>query len=123
MRTDLAPDAVQHLRLDPEHDHVRVAHRVEIVGDRADPVLALEGLAALLSGMAGDHAVWLDEGTAEQAGDHRLGHDAGTDRRDRRVREGGHRPEYSDGAVRFLRAFRVCPARPTGPFPPVTSGR
>ena len=42
----------------------------------------------------------IDERAAQQAGDHRLGHDARADRGDRRVRKGGHRPEYSDAVGR-----------------------
>ena len=59
--------------------------------DGPDAVLALEVLAALGARMAGDDLSGLDEAAAEQAGDHRLGHDAGADGRDRGRREGGHR--------------------------------
>ena len=66
-------------------------------GDRPDAVLALEVLAALRARMAGDDLVGLDQLAAEHAGDHRLGHDAGADGRDRGLRQGGHRAEYSRG--------------------------
>ena len=49
----------------------------------------------------------LDQLAAEQAGDHRLGHDAGADGRDRGLRQGGHRAEYS-------RASRRSGAEPGG---------
>ena len=42
----------------------------------------------------------LDQLAAEQPGDHRLGHDAGADGRDRGLRQGGHRAEYSRGSGR-----------------------
>ena len=47
--------------------------------------------------MAGDDLAGLDELATEQAGDHRLGHDAGADGRDRGRGQGGHRAEYSRG--------------------------
>ena len=98
-RPDLAPDLGQHLGLDAEEDDVRALDGLGVVGDRPDAVLALEMLAPLRARMAGDDLARLDQLAAEQPGDHRLGHDAGADRRDRGLGEGGHRPEYSGQAV------------------------
>ena len=75
----------------------RTASRLS--ADGPDAVLALQGLATLGSRVARDDAARLDERAAQQAGDHGLGHDARADRGDRRVREGGHRPEYSDAVA------------------------
>ena len=91
VRADLAPDLGQHLGLDPEQDDVGALDGLDVRGDRADAVLALEVLAPLLARVAGDDLAGLDELAAEQAGDHRLGHDAGADGRDRGLRQGGHR--------------------------------
>ena len=91
LRADLAADLGQHLGLDPEQDHVGALDRLGVRGDRPDAVLALEVLAPLRARMAGDDLAWLDELAPEQAGDHRLGHDAGADGRDRALGEGGHR--------------------------------
>ena len=63
--------------------------------------------------MAGDHPIGADEAAAQQAGDHRLGHDTGADRRDRRVREGGHRAEYSDGSRAVPTAWTVRQPEPS----------
>ena len=52
------------------------------------------------AGVARDDLGRLDERAPEQAGDHRLGHDAGADGRDRAVREGGHVAEYGTGRGR-----------------------
>ena len=94
VRADLTPDLDQHLGLDAEQDDVGALDRLDIARDGADAVLALKVLAALGPRMAGDDLLRLDELTAQQAGDHRLGHDAGADGRDRGLRKGGHRPEY-----------------------------
>ena len=88
VRTDLAADPGQHLGLDPEEDDVGAFDGLGVVGDRADPVLACEVLTPLVARMAGDHLTGIDQLAAEQPGDHRLGHHAGTDRRDRGLREG-----------------------------------
>ena len=100
VRADLAPDLAEHLGLDPEQDDVGALDRLDVGGDGPDAVLALQVLAPLGPRMAGDDLAGLDQLAAEHAGDHRLGHDAGADRRDRGLRQGGHRAEYS-------RAFRA----------------
>ena len=94
-----------------EQDHVRALDRLDVRGDGPDAVLALEVLAALGARMARDDLVGLDELAAEQAGDHRLGHDAGADGRDRGLRQGGHRAEYSRGGF----AARPASSRPSRP--------
>ena len=113
VRADLAPDPAEHLGLDPEQDDVGALDGLDVARDGPDPVLALEVLAALGARMAGDDLPGLDELAAEQAGDHRLGHDAGADGRDRGLREGGHRPEYS--ARRAIRRSAAVsrPVRPS----------
>ena len=124
--TDLAADLVQHLGLDAQQDHVRVPHRVEVVGHGPDAVFARKGVAALGSGMARDDACRLDERAAQQARDHGLGHDPRADRGDRRVREGGHRPEYSDavaGLLERLTGSRRDRIRRREPLPSGRSGR
>ena len=57
--------------------------------DGADAVFALEVLAPLRPRMARDDLLRVDQLAAEQAGDHRLGHDAGADGRDRGLWPGG----------------------------------
>ena len=67
-------------------------------------------LASLGARVAGDDLAGLDELAAEQAGDHRLGHDAGADGRDRALRQGGHRRSIAavgPGAVRAVRGRRT----------------
>ena len=91
------PTLAEHLGLDPEQDDVGAVDGLDVGGDGPDAVLALEVLAALLARMAGDDLAGLDQLAAEHAGDHRLGHDAGADGRDRGLRQGGHRAEYSRG--------------------------
>ena len=59
--------------------------------------------------MARDDLVGLDEGAPEHAGDHRLGHDARADGRDRAVREGSHPAEY--GTAGSSRRRTRCGAR------------
>ena len=49
VRTDLAPDPAEHLRLDPEQDDVGAVHGLDVRGDRPDAVFALEVLATLLA--------------------------------------------------------------------------
>ena len=88
VRTDLAPDPAEHLGLDPEQDDVGRLDRLDVRGDRPDRVVALQRLAPLGSRMAGDDLRRLDEPAAQQPGDHRFGHDAGADRRDRGLRQG-----------------------------------
>ena len=88
VRTDLATDAGQHLGLDPEEDHVGPLDRLAVVGHGADPVLTREVLAPLETRMAGDHLAGFHQLAAEQPGDHRLGHHAGADGRDRGLRQG-----------------------------------
>src|SRR5258705_2959313 len=51
-------------------------------------------VAPLGTRMAGDDLARLDECTAEQAGNHGLGHDTGADGRDRAIGEGRHGAEY-----------------------------
>ena len=55
VRTDLAPDPAEHLGLDPQQDDVGAVDGLDVRGDRPDAVLALEVLATLLAGVAGDH--------------------------------------------------------------------
>ena len=83
------PTLLEHLGLDAEQDHVRVADGVRVRGDGPDAVLALQRLAPLGARVAGDDLVRGDQAIAQQAGDHRLGHHARADRRDRRRSRGG----------------------------------
>ena len=101
VRPDLAADLAEHLGLDPEQDDVGALDGLDIGGDRPDAVFALEVLAPLGARVAGDDLRRVDELAAEQAGDHRLGHHAGADGRDRGLRQGGHRAEYSRGRQPF----------------------
>jgi hypothetical protein len=90
-RPDLPSHLREHLGLDPEQDHVGTVDGFHVRGDGADAVLPLELLAPLGARVAGDDLAGLDEVAAEDAGDHRLGHHAGSDRRDRGLAQGGHR--------------------------------
>ena len=54
VRPDLAPDLAEHLRLDPEQDDVGALDGLDVRGDRADAVFALEVLAPLRARVAGD---------------------------------------------------------------------
>ena len=75
--------------------------------DGPDAVLAGEVVAALRPRVAGDDLARLHELAAQDARDHGLGHHAGADRRDRGLRQGGHRAEYSRGVRGDLRARRA----------------
>ena len=106
---ELAPDPGEHLGLDREQDDIGPGDRLDVAGDGPDPVRPAELLAPLATGVAGDDLPGRDELAAEQAGDHRLGHHAGADRRDRPLREGGH-----GGSIRAV----IAPAgRATSPVP------
>ncbi len=84
---DLAPDSTEHLGLDPEQDDVRALDRGGVRIDRPDPVRSFECLAPVAARVAGDDLAGGDEVAPEQAGDDRLGHDAGADGCDRGARE------------------------------------
>ncbi len=79
---DLVADAAEHLGLDAEEDDVGPLDRLHVRRHGPDPVLPLEVLAPLLAGMACDDLTRLDETATQDAGDHRLRHHAGADRRD-----------------------------------------
>ena len=120
VRADLATDLVQHLWLDPEQDHVRVPDRLEVRCDGPDPVLALKGLAPFGPRMAGDDLARGDQLATQQAGDHRLGHDAGADRNDCGLGKGGHGGEYTDAAGGWRRVVQTARAAPFTKNRPVT---
>ena len=94
VRPDLAADAVEHLGLDAQQDHVRAFDCLDVRLDRPDAVLPGKLLPTLRSRMAGDHLARFDELAAQDPGDHGLRHDARTDGRDRALLQGGHRAEY-----------------------------
>ena len=81
---ELAPDALEHLRLDREDDDVGGLDRCGVRFGRADAELALELGAALGARMAREDLVHGEAVAREQARDHRLGHHARAHGRDGR---------------------------------------
>ena len=79
---ELAHDALQHLRLDGEHDEISAVRRIGVALRRFDTEPLCELLAAIFPGVTGDDVRGRDEGLLEQPGDHRLGHDSGADKGD-----------------------------------------
>ena len=61
VRPDLAPDAVEHLGLDAQQDHVRAFDRLDVRLDGPDAVLPGELLPTLWPRMAGDDLARFDE--------------------------------------------------------------
>jgi hypothetical protein len=74
----LAANADEHLGLDREHDHVRVLDRTGVVLDRTDPVTADQLRTTFGPRVAGDDLIRRYLFGAQQPGNHRFGHDAGT---------------------------------------------
>ena len=89
-RPDLAPDLGQHLRLDGEQDDVGPVDGLGVARHGPDAIGAGEFVAALRSRVAGHHLLGRDQLAAQDAGDHRLGHDAGANGGDRALGEWCH---------------------------------
>ena len=115
VRPDLAADAVEHLGLDAQQDHVRAFDRLDVRLHGPDVVLPGELLPTLRSRMAGDDLPGFDELAAQDPGNHGLRHDARTDGRgDRAPLQGGHRAEYRP---RHLFHGRRCATCTNGALP------
>ena len=102
----LPPDSNEHLRLNSQHDDVGLLHRLEVGRRDPDGVVAFQLRPAVPARMAGNDLGRLHLVATEQAGDHRLGHDARAYGRDRAFVEGRHGRSIAD---------RLAPARVSAP--------